>query len=671
MKDSVRWTSPSPLWRSAIGETTAGARRAMLHRPGILRFATDDFMESFLQMLEREPAKLSEFVAHHETWRKPALTPQTPKPAPAALTHALRGLNGGSARKLTAKSSLGLTINNNVSLTSSEITANDFATRPLKLYQPAHGRFYLISSCLVCERPGLPDRKPELGRGEKAIFVVRRLLPPGELNINQKLPPLDTNTWEEHAFVATPQGSKWQRITGDKKTVIAGEEPQPLFAVSFTEDDGRRRKIFAGVIPTGRREAYMAASKMATGSENKTETNSDFRIQLMRSQVRDPWKILFQTVATTKAALTESDGSDLKDVAARANLVKTSREQIQTVSWLVLLDFANFLADHLPRVWQSLNGQTISLAESETVLKNAITSVTLDNAFAQNLLLPEQIYAINQIKRTLKDALLAVKPNNLATAQQIENNLDAVEISYYRNNPNQKYPSFLFPLADPLFSLKIVLGNSQTNLDESKVNEFARLIEAVLADNPIAGAPAAPAPLASQTPLDMRQGWFVIRCILERPKCAPFESPVVSDPSAPFQIAGFFDPDAPARPIRIALPLDPTPAGLRKFDKNTAFMMSDLLCGQVNRMKGITLGDLIRSVLPFPLHKDLSVPDAGGCKDAGLSVGMMCSLSIPIITICALLLLMIIVSLLDFIFRWLPFFIVCFPLPGLKAKQNE
>jgi len=49
----------------------------------------------------------------------------------------------------------------------------------------------------------------------------------------------------------------------------------------------------------------------------------------------------------------------------------------------------------------------------------------------------------------------------------------------------------------------------------------------------------------------------------------------------------------------------------------------------------------------------------------------MCSLSIPIITICALILLIIIVMLLDFIFKWLPFLMFCFPLPGLKAKEDE
>jgi hypothetical protein len=137
-------------------------------------------------------------------------------------------------------------------------------------------------------------------------------------------------------------------------------------------------------------------------------------------------------------------------------------------------------------------------------------------------------------------------------------------------------------------------------------------------------------------------------------------------------MAGFFDPDAPARPIRIGLPVDTTTAGLRKFDKNTAFVISDTLCGQINRMKGMTFGDLVLSVLPWPFHKDLPNPDGGPCKtDTGLALGMICSISIPIITLCALFMLMIIVPILDLFFRWLPFFIICFPIPGLKAKKES
>jgi hypothetical protein len=206
---------------------------------------------------------------------------------------------------------------------------------------------------------------------------------------------------------------------------------------------------------------------------------------------------------------------------------------------------------------------------------------------------------------------------------------------------------------------------------QQQVDHRVQLVRLALPQETTAPMPA-PA-LAAQALLDVRDGWFVLRCVFERPNCGPLEPPIVSAPTQPFQLAGFFDPDAPARPIRIALPIDTSPAGLRKFDKNTVFMVSDILCGQIDRVKALSLGDLVRSVLPWPLHKELSVPDTGPCTDKdnpSLSLGMLCSLSIPIITICALLLLMIIVNLLDIIFRWLPYFLICFPVPGLKGKKS-
>jgi hypothetical protein len=70
----------------------------------------------------------------------------------------------------------------------------------------------------------------------------------------------------------------------------------------------------------------------------------------------------------------------------------------------------------------------------------------------------------------------------------------------------------------------------------------------------------------------------------------------------------------------------------------------------MKKAQGMSLADLVLSVLPWPFHKDLSADKGGACTDdGGLSLGMICSFSIPIITICALILLIIIVSLFDFI----------------------
>ena len=83
----------------------------------------------------------------------------------------------------------------------------------------------------------------------------------------------------------------------------------------------------------------------------------------------------------------------------------------------------------------------------------------------------------------------------------------------------------------------------------------------------------------------------------------------------------------------------------------------------MERAGDLTLGDLVLSVLPWPFHKSLPGSDAGSCSEtSGLSLGMICSLSIPIITICALILLMIIVSLLNIIFFWIPFLKICLPI---------
>jgi hypothetical protein len=104
---------------------------------------------------------------------------------------------------------------------------------------------------------------------------------------------------------------------------------------------------------------------------------------------------------------------------------------------------------------------------------------------------------------------------------------------------------------------------------------------------------------------------------------------------------------------------------LRKYNKNTAFVISDLLCGQIQRAKGLGLIDLVLAVLPWPFHKDLPSGGTGPCN-----LGMICSLSIPIITLCALIILTIMVSLLHLIFHWLPWFVICFPVLKLFGKKR-
>lgn len=637
-------------------------------------------MDDFLAVLEKDPAQLSGLAVQPETWRGP-----TPPSSAEALLEPAEPMSK-LARKLKRLRAIAERARTSSVVAAAAAVASNgtqSAATPapsLKLYQPAHQRYYLVTSTLVCNIAGLPDRRVDPGLQERATFVVRRLFPlGGPPQPGAAFPSCDPETCEEYAFVTSPSGSGWQRIPktspNSAAVLIPGEEQLPLFAVRFMEDSGRQRRLFSGMVPVGKREAYMGAATRPLAGEmlsGSSERKVDPRMILVWSQISDPWKALIERAAAVKKMQTGLSG-DIPTPStdepltgdALTTSLKVSREQIQTVSWYILLDFANFLKQYLPDVWLDLSGQplTRALTANETALVTALTNTSIGSQLVNDL--RNTHYPDANVLRSLREALVAIK-GGAPFNQDFESRLEAVTTPYNRDLATAvaAWPPFLFPLADPVRTGPLPPGSGTPN---ARIDALWNLIEAAL---PSVSAERKPqAPLVTQPVMDTRDGWFVIRCVFERPNCGPLEPAVVSQPTQPFQLAGFFDPDAPARPIRIGLPIDTSPAGLRKFDKNTAFMISDVLCGQIDRMKGLTLGDLVRSVLPWPLHKDLSVPEKGPCTDAGGNAGMMCSISIPIVTICALILLMIIVNLLDIIFRWVPFFIQCFPLPGFKAKK--
>jgi hypothetical protein len=358
------------------------------------------------------------------------------------------------------------------------------------------------------------------------------------------------------------------------------------------------------------------------------------------------------------------------------------------------LDFSRLLQLYLPNVWDSILSGTASpqLDTMELKVFNKLQGTTLEASGKTDLKNSlENDESTNLSFTTLQravldklvDALVEISGGNPPDPTQVNSIADALENStaiYDRKTDATRYPQFLFPLADLLYSgpLPYLAGDAlaATGFEPDDSKEYVELlrqaVKAALKEQAGSVTVTPPQPLGSQPVMDTTEGWFVLRCMMERPECDPeLSPPIVSEPSEPFRMAGFFDPDAPARPIRIQLPVDTTPAGLRKFDKNAAFVLSDVLCGQVARAKGMSLGDLVRAVLPWPLHKDLSLSGTGKCSKGGADIGMICTLSIPIVTICALILLIIIVNLLDMVFHWLPYFIVCFPLPKFSAKGQS
>ncbi|MEA2080025.1 MAG: hypothetical protein U9P00_09250, partial [Pseudomonadota bacterium] len=384
-----------------------------------------------------------------------------------------------------------------------------------------------------------------------------------------------------------------------------------------------------------------------------------------QSLVPSPPAVVPGSEKVTQAAMAEG--------ALAATLVT-----MQIASWLILLDFAKFLARYGPSVWQAINtGGSLPAATPERALLDMLNSIEVPTNLVARLG-SGIVHASYSVTTTL--------PQALVQARAAEQKLEDAENDLDLGAAPDEYPTFLFPLAHP--GVQVDAGAAQvTEIDPllrgaymtphagsdapedilDRIDALLELVEALPEDPAVVVPDIRPV----DQPWDQKDPWFVIRCVYERPNCGPFEKPVLSLSSQPFQMASFFDPDAPQRNVRIPMPLDISPAGLRKFQKNASFIVSDLFCGKISKIRKMTFADLVLSVLPWPFHKNLpSVGPPGPCKDNDDSFGLIFSLSIPIVTLCAMILLIIMVALFDLFFKWIPFLFMAIPIPGLKAKKQ-
>jgi hypothetical protein len=566
----VRWLAPSPLWDDLVGKP-AGFRA-----PALLRFAGDDFIPQYQAALAEKPRQLRGFVARPETWREPAAgIDATPKPSQG----------------------------------------------PLRLYQPVHGRFYLVAASLACRVPGLPEHTVDVAKGEVVAFVLRRLT----VTVDPKTKAeTETGEW---AWVARPDGSTgWVKAAGT--ALVTDEEQLPMFGTTFSDGGVLKRRLFAGLVPASRREAYSNGREMeAVVPAPAPGSLDDPRVIEFQRTVLDPWTEM------------KSWYDREKGVAARRSSALAAAEQS---GGLMLLDFHDFLRDAIRPVWDVMAGTAAraGLSTPHKALYDALGGVGLYDRTAS-------------ARATLIDAMKhAAAFRAQVEAGSIGGSYVARVVIGDPRAPGTPPPITGAP--DPAVdeaALRTLLERlpAPGETPEVGVRRLKKLVMDALAGMG-AAKPALPEQLPSRAPSTAGEDWFVVRCVYLRPHCGKKSPPLVSDRSERFRLTSFFEPEAPARHLRVALPVDTSPATLRKYNRNVAFMLSDQLRKQMSRaasLKGLMEGEV-------------------GNEEGGLDFAVICSFSIPIITICALILLMIIVSLLNIIFWWLPFFRICFPVPKMK-----
>lgn len=626
---TVQWLAPQPMWAKLVKDVPA------ISRPEILQFKTDFFMQDFLRQLEVDASALDKFKASPETWRG-----ETPD--------------------------------------------------RLKLYHPAHQRHYLVTASVVCQTTGLPDRTVNISKQESVSFVLRRIASsrPG------------SSEKEEFALVEQDDGFIWRKVINSSRrsaqTVVPGEQKLALFPVMFKQDQDKRRRLYAGTIPVGQKEIYANSlfdANDSDGTAGQAITSKTARKVHFINQVKAPWENLLESALTLGNMSKDKPfeeakayGVDDKIDKAKKEILEnpsyksalvSAREQLQTGSWYILLDFAKFLQEYVPNVWRAITlNSSAGLRAAEKNLYDNLGRIQFDNKLAR----PDPVL-VRFLFFTYKfqpPGMNVLPPNAslleaLKRAAANEQKLESVA-QVYDSNVSGVWPNFLYPLADPPGAGSVSRQQPMTLMHNGAPLSLDRLTQLVVSAMPEKAERKVPemsiaAKLGQQGQREAEDGVYVIRCIFKcAPDCDPFQKNAVSKPTEPFNMAGFFDPDAPARPITITLPEDPTPAGLRKYAKNTALVMSEALCGRVTTMKKVTFIDLVRSVLPWPFHKDLPVKvgDIGPCKNGG----KVCALSIPIVTLCAMFLLIMIVLILDYLFRWIPWLMTCFSLEKLIGKRR-
>jgi hypothetical protein len=287
------WLAPSPFWGAN------DYRQVDFYRPALFELRSDDFMDEFLDAAGA--------------------------PSAAQVTEQL------SAHRLAP-----------------------LPSGPNKLFQPAHGRFYLAAASLCCRTPGFPDRELVRAEGESAGFALRKLV-----------------GGKEYAWVPEGPGvvaARWQPVGDSGRSVLKGEERLPAFVTPLA--GGRR--IFCGYVPVSSSQTYgIQPKQLAVSGQDEP------RVQELSSRFIAP---LYD------------DQMDLI----------TDNTAAWTTSVYLVLELWEYLETHLPDVAAAVKDDTTPAFSGDTAAAQAALLTFLRNqTYRGSLSLAEALQEVAAVEDAL------------------------------------------------------------------------------------------------------------------------------------------------------------------------------------------------------------------------------------------------------------------------------
>ena len=483
---------------------------------------------------------------------------------------------------------------------------------------PLHRAFHLVSCEVVCDRLGYPALDPS--KITSAGFVMRRLrggreqawmLEDGEA-LGWQDAPTEFRDPDVHRRLCA-NGVLHKR--GDQPS-FSGEEVHPLHPMKTTDDAGKIHTLLFGYVPLGgfyyQRDTNAAVDASSMQAAQNAAAESLPWPFGFRKPLKTTWKpehgILIDQGRPSKAMF-----ELLRLLVNRYHLGESgiadnaALEKYCAGLWL-------HDAAHLPA---NLRGQAYNDSNHTLFVPYRIQLDLfsyLKACFAQQDDNPLVRWIIQQ-----EQAIDAA--GNLDQLGQ----LDKLPASSGKGN----LPYSLFILASDAQEIRTLLGQRLRDQALGLVQEI-------------------PLPKFSQAADDLYQIVPLVRFRNEEGR----EQIRWADPDARsivFRVAAPFDPEA-SRPSLIQMP-----------------SLTDLKRGLAKGAAMITPADTFNLINRLKLNKGVG-PDTVPEGEPGPSLGVqwICSFSLPVITLVAMILLMIMISLLNIVFFWMPWVRICLPFPKMK-----
>lgn len=467
---------------------------------------------------------------------------------------------------------------------------------------------------------GLADRRPQTGTGTTTdplvlyrpihgryylvvgSLVCRRIgLPDREVKpkgqrvsfVIRRL----TAAGDEQAWVSATKS--WVTVS-EPATLVDGEDQHPTHAAPVDApvatgpaaallglDEPGRRRLHFGYVPVAGATAApapLADPLAALVADTDRATADDPRILEFRVRVAGPW--------------------------ADVGVKKTLGVDVSEPSLYLLLDLRDYLATYLPTVLQALvDGTTFAAGSGRENLRQKLDFDVATSAGTKKL---------------------GPVLDDLAGYGSL--------LQGPGDEPSTTYDLSVTPA--PLPGFVDALGGTGS--------ADGGLVLAALGDTNVPGKPAKVPPeldgmiVARPDDAAATADRHVLRLVYEHEPCEP----VLSKPTPAVRFAANYDPDAPARKVRIELP-DPT--SLRAFNRGVGIEMPP----SMRRMLDSITPDILKDEKPGP--------------EGSWELGMICSFSIQIIFMIAFIVMFIFLILLNIVFWWLPFLKICFPIPKKKS----